>query len=46
MNFEIFTFSGECTAAEISHRREAAVASKARVIIGAGGGKVLDAGLG
>ncbi len=42
MNFEIFPFAGECTAAEISRGREAAVASKARVIIGAGGGKVLD----
>jgi glycerol dehydrogenase len=43
MNFEVFPFAGECTAAEIRRGREAAVASKARVIIGAGGGKVLDA---
>jgi glycerol dehydrogenase len=43
MNFEVFPFAGECTAAEIRRGREAAVASKTRVIIGAGGGKVLDA---
>jgi glycerol dehydrogenase len=42
MNFEVFPFAGQCTAAEIRRGREAAVASKARVIIGAGGGKVLD----
>lgn len=42
MNFEVFPFAGECTAAEILRGREAAVAGKARVIIGAGGGKVLD----
>ena len=43
MNFEVFPFAGECTAAEIRRGGEAAKASKARVIIGAGGGKVLDA---
>lgn len=43
MNFEVFRFAGECTAAEIRRGCEAAVAGKARVIIGAGGGKVLDA---
>jgi len=43
MNFEVFPFAGECTAAEIRRGREAAVASKVRIIIGAGGGKVLDA---
>jgi glycerol dehydrogenase len=43
MDFEIFRFAGECTAAEIRRGSEVAVASKARVIIGAGGGKVLDA---
>ena len=42
MSFEVFPFAGECTAAEIRRGRQAAVASKARVIIGAGGGKVLD----
>jgi len=41
MSFEVFPFAGECTAAEIRRGRQAAVASKARVI-GAGGGKVLD----
>lgn len=43
MNFEVFPFAGECTAAEIRRGGEAAIASKARVIVGAGGGKVLDA---
>lgn len=42
IHFEVFPFAGECTAAEIRRGREAAVARKARVIIGAGGGKVLD----
>ncbi len=42
-NFDVFPFAGECTAAEVRRGREAAVASKARVVIGAGGGKVLDA---
>src|ERR1051325_6918670 len=43
MNFEVFSFAGECTAAEIRRGAEAAAAHKARVIVGAGGGKVLDA---
>jgi glycerol dehydrogenase len=43
MTFEVFPFAGECTAAEIRRGREAAVACMAGVIIGAGGGKVLDA---
>lgn len=43
MPFEVFAFGGECTAAEIHRGGETAVAHKARVIVGAGGGKVLDA---
>jgi glycerol dehydrogenase len=43
MEYQIFAFAGECTAAEVRRGGEAAVAGKARVVIGAGGGKVLDA---
>jgi glycerol dehydrogenase-like iron-containing ADH family enzyme len=46
MKFDVFPFAGECTAAEIRRGREEVVASKASVIIGAGGRKVLDAGRG
>jgi glycerol dehydrogenase len=42
MGYEVFRFAGECTAAEIRRGCEAAQAMKARVVIGAGGGKVLD----
>jgi glycerol dehydrogenase len=42
INHEVFPFGGECTAAEILRGDQAARAIKARVIIGAGGGKVLD----
>lgn len=42
MGHEIFRFAGECTAAEIRRGGQAARAMKARVVIGAGGGKVLD----
>ena len=42
MTHEIFSFAGECTAAEIHRGDEAARDAGARVIIGAGGGKVLD----
>ncbi len=41
--YSIHSFGGECCLAEISRIREAAEALAARVIIGAGGGKVLDA---
>jgi len=43
MQHEIFHFAGECTAAEIRRGGQAARDAKARVIVGAGGGKVLDA---
>jgi glycerol dehydrogenase len=42
MDYAVFRFGGECTAAEIRRGVEAARDAKARTIIGAGGGKVLD----
>ena len=42
MSHEVLRFAGECTAAEIRRGCQAARAMKARVVIGAGGGKVLD----
>jgi glycerol dehydrogenase len=42
MKHEVFPFGGECTAAEILRGGQAARAMIARVIVGAGGGKVLD----
>jgi glycerol dehydrogenase len=42
MSYEVLRFAGECTAAEIRRGGEAARTAKARVVIGAGGGKVLD----
>jgi len=42
MRHEVFRFAGECTAGEIRRGAQAARDAKARVIIGAGGGKVLD----
>jgi glycerol dehydrogenase len=39
----IFPFGGECTAAEIRRGCQAAREANAKVVIGAGGGKVLDA---
>lgn len=39
---EVFPFTGECTAAEIRRGSQAARDVHAQVIIGAGGGKVLD----
>jgi glycerol dehydrogenase len=42
MNHAIFPFGGECTAAEIRRGCQAAREANARVVIGAGGGKVLD----
>src|SRR5271166_6532450 len=38
----VFPFAGECTAAEIRRGGEAARAVNARVVVAAGGGKVLD----
>ena len=42
MRYEVFAFAGECTAAEIKRGNHAARGAAARVVIGAGGGKVLD----
>ena len=42
MRHEVFRFGGECTAAEIRRAGQAARGFGARVVIGAGGGKVLD----
>jgi glycerol dehydrogenase len=41
--YSVFPFAGECTAAEVQRGVAAAVDTGARVIVGAGGGKVLDA---
>ena len=42
MRHEVFQFGGECTAPEIGRADQAARNFGARVVIGAGGGKVLD----
>jgi glycerol dehydrogenase len=42
VHYEVFAFGGECTAAEIRRGSHAAQSVAARVVIGAGGGKVLD----
>jgi glycerol dehydrogenase len=42
MLHEVFRFAGECTATEIRSGGKAARDLKAQVVIGAGGGKVLD----
>ena len=42
MSHQVLPFSGECTAAEIRRGCRAAADLKARVVIGAGGGKALD----
>ena len=42
MTHNVFPFAGECTAAEIRRGCLVARDTKARVVIGAGGGKVLD----
>jgi glycerol dehydrogenase len=42
MRHAIFSFGGECTATEIRRGCQAARETNARVVIGAGGGKVLD----
>ncbi len=41
-NYEVFPFDGECTLHEIERGSQAARAANAQVVIGAGGGKVLD----
>ncbi len=40
--YTVFSFGGECSLAEIARARKQAEAIKAQVIVGAGGGKVLD----
>jgi glycerol dehydrogenase len=40
--YTVFTFAGECSASEIERGKAAAQSIHARVIVGAGGGKVLD----
>jgi glycerol dehydrogenase len=42
MRYHVFGFAGECTAAEIRRGCRAAQDAAAEVVIGAGGGKVLD----
>ena len=42
MKHTVFRFAGECTSAEIRRGCQAARDAEARVVIGAGGGKVLD----
>lgn len=42
MSYKVLPFAGECTAAEIRRGGQAARDLKAGVVIGAGGGKVLD----
>jgi glycerol dehydrogenase len=42
MSHRVFRFGGECTAAEIRRDSQAAREAEAQVVIGAGGGKVLD----
>lgn len=41
-DFVVVEFRGECTLAEIERCKQEALRSKAQVIVGAGGGKVLD----
>lgn len=40
--YQVFPFSGECTIREIERGATAARAANAQVVVGAGGGKVLD----
>lgn len=40
--YQVFPFTGECTSAEIARGVEAGRAMGAKIVIGAGGGKVLD----
>ena len=42
MRYEVFAFTGECTASEIGRGSNVARTAAARVVVGAGGGKVLD----
>ncbi|MGE5346148.1 MAG: glycerol dehydrogenase [Acidithiobacillales bacterium] len=42
MEYTVFTFGGECSRAEIGRVEDAVRAAKAQLVVGAGGGKVLD----
>lgn len=42
IDYSVIEFNGECTLAEIERCKQEALVSNARVIVGAGGGKVLD----
>lgn len=42
MQYKVVAFAGECTSAEIHRVSQAARRDNARVVVGAGGGKVLD----
>lgn len=42
MKYEVIQFSGECSSKEIERCKKHALALSAKVIVGAGGGKVLD----
>src|SRR5262245_28539560 len=42
MSYAVHRFGGECSLSEIERVKAAASESRARVIVGAGGGKVLD----
>lgn len=43
LDYEVLEFAGECTRTEIERIKSAALLWQAEVIVGAGGGKVLDA---
>jgi glycerol dehydrogenase len=43
MAYAVHEFGGECSLAEIERIKQAALQHKSRVVVGAGGGKVLDA---
>ncbi|CAN5525851.1 glycerol dehydrogenase [soil metagenome] len=42
IEYQIFDFAGECSRHEIERAKEAAIKYSVKVIVGAGGGKVLD----
>src|SRR5260370_41573633 len=42
VEYSVFAFNGECSSSEIARGKAAAEAMGARIVIGAGGGKVLD----
>lgn len=43
MTYAVHEFGGECSLAEVERIKQAATQNKSQVIVGAGGGKVLDA---